>query len=165
MSVAIVGGGAIGLLSAAVARRLGAEVAIVARHPAQLGAAEQLSVATEVGRNYDVVIEAAGTASAFERATQLARRGGRIALVSTTWEPISVTFMATQMKELTIVPAFVYGHSHGEREFDTAARIVAEHPELPTALITHRFPLADAAHAFGVAADRAHGAIKVVLEP
>jgi 2-desacetyl-2-hydroxyethyl bacteriochlorophyllide A dehydrogenase len=165
MRVAVVGGGAIGLLSAAVARHLGAEVAVVARHDAQRRAAEQLSVGTDVDREYDVVIEAAGTASAFERASQLTRRGGTIALVSTTWEPITVSFMAVQMEEITIVPAFVYGHLGGEREFDTAGRIVAAHPEIPAALITHRFPLDDAAQAFTVAADRAHGAIKVVLEP
>jgi 2-desacetyl-2-hydroxyethyl bacteriochlorophyllide A dehydrogenase len=165
MRVAVIGGGTIGLLCAAVARHLGADVGLVARHDAQLRAAEELSVATEVGRAYDLVIEAAGSASAFDRATQLARGGAAVVLVSTTWEPISVSFLRAQMRELAILPAFVYGHVHGEREFDVAARIVAQHPEIPSALITHRFPLADATHGFAVAADRAHGAIKVVLEP
>jgi 2-desacetyl-2-hydroxyethyl bacteriochlorophyllide A dehydrogenase len=165
MRVAVVGGGTIGLLSAAVARHLGADVAIAARHRAQLAAADALYVSTELGRRYDVVVEAAGSASAFEHATQLARGGGTIVLVATTWEPVEVSFLRAQMRETTIVPAFVYGHAHGEREFDTAARIVADHPELAPALVTHRFPLDDAAHAFDVARDRAHGAIKVVLEP
>jgi threonine dehydrogenase-like Zn-dependent dehydrogenase len=38
-------------------------------------------------------------------------------------------------------------------------------PEIVPALVTHRLPLDHAAEAFTVAADRAGGAIKVLLEP
>jgi threonine dehydrogenase-like Zn-dependent dehydrogenase len=165
MRVHVVGAGSIGLLSAAVARHLGAEVTIAARHDAQRGAAERLGVDVGAGRRCDVVVEAAGSSSAFEEACGRASRGGTVVLVSTTWRPVTVSFLRAQMREVTIVPAFLYGHAHGEREFDRAAAIVAAHPEIPAALVTHRFPLADAAEAFRVAADRAAGAIKVVLEP
>jgi threonine dehydrogenase-like Zn-dependent dehydrogenase len=69
------------------------------------------------------------------------------------------------MREVTIVPAFVYGEAHGHREFETAAALLGEHPEIIEALITHRFGLEEAPRAFEVAGDRAHGAIKVVLHP
>jgi 2-desacetyl-2-hydroxyethyl bacteriochlorophyllide A dehydrogenase len=165
MRVGIVGAGTVGLLSGAVARHLGADVGIAARHPAQQHAAAALGLTVEATRNCDVVIEAAGTPSGFDDASRRAARGGRVALVSTTWEPIPISFLAAQMRELTIVPAFTYGEMHGEREFDAAARILAEHPEIAPALVTHRFGLDDAPEAFRVAGARAEGAIKVVLHP
>jgi threonine dehydrogenase-like Zn-dependent dehydrogenase len=163
--VGVVGAGTVGLLCGAVAQHLGADVAIAARHPSQQRAAEQLGLRVEATRGCDVVIEAAGTSSGFDDAVNRCRRAGTIALVSTTWEPVSISFLAAQMKELTIVPAFTYGEAHGEREFETAARILAVRPEIALALISHRFALDEAPHAFEVAADRAHGAIKVVLHP
>ena len=111
------------------------------------------------------MFEAAGTSSGFDDAVRACRRSGTIGLVSTTWEPISISFLNAQMREVTIVPAFVYGEAHGHREFETAATIAAAHPEIAAAVITHRFGLDEAPHAFAVASDRAHGAIKVVLHP
>ncbi len=165
MSVGVIGAGTVGLLSAAVARHLGADVGISARHRVQRDAADALGVVTDVPRNCDVVIEAAGTTSGFDNAVGHCRRAGTLVLVSTTWEPISISFLSAQMREQTLVPAFVYGEADGKREFDTAVGILAAHPEIAPALITHRFGLDDAPHAFAVAADRAHGAIKVVLHP
>ena len=46
-----------------------------------------------------------------------------------------------------------------------AIRLMASGLVDPARIITHRFPLDDAAEAFRVAADRTSGAIKVVLEP
>ena len=165
MRVGVIGAGTIGLLSGAVARHLGADVTIVPRHDAQRRAAEALGLALDAPRDCDVVFEAAGTSSGFDAAVRACRRAGTIGLVSTTWEPISISFLSMQMREVTIVPAFVYGEAHGRGEFDTAATIAAAHPEIAAALITHRFGLDEAPRAFEVATDRAHGAIKVVLHP
>ncbi|HEV7526200.1 MAG TPA: alcohol dehydrogenase catalytic domain-containing protein [Acidimicrobiia bacterium] len=165
MRVGVVGAGTIGLLSGAVARHLGADVTILARHDAQRTAAVALGVGPDKPRDCDVVFEAAGTSSGFDDAVRACRRSGTLALVSTTWEPIPISFLNAQMREVTIVPAFVYGEAHGHREFDTAASIAGAHPEIASAVITHRFGLDEASHAFAVASDRAQGAIKVVLHP
>jgi threonine dehydrogenase-like Zn-dependent dehydrogenase len=165
MRVGVIGAGTIGLLSGAVARHLGADVTIVARHDAQRLAAEALGLSVDAPRDCDVVFEAAGTSSGFDDAVRACRRSGTIGLVSTTWEPIPISFLNAQMREVTIVPAFVYGEAHGQREFETAAATCAARPEIAPALITHRFGLDEAPRAFSVASDRAHGAIKVVLHP
>ncbi len=165
MRVGIIGAGTIGLLTGAAARHLGADVAIVPRHDAQRDAAAAIGLALEPPRDCDIVFEAAGTSSGFDEAVRACRRSGTIGLVSTTWEPIPISFLNAQMREVTIVPAFVYGEVHGHREFDTAATIAAAHPEIAPAIISHHFGLDDAPHAFGVASDRKHGAIKVVLHP
>jgi len=63
------------------------------------------------------------------------------------------------------VPSLGYcRHGHG-RDFEDAAALLASVPDLVDALVTHRFPLEDAAEAFRVAADKSSGALRVVVEP
>lgn len=165
MRVAVVGAGAIGLMALASARALGAsEVSLEARHPHQIELGERLG-ATRPSGVYDVVIEAAGTESALHRAAELTRPAGSMAVLGvfppdTEW-PQSVCFH----KEVRTVPSLGYcTHDHG-RDFDEAAALLAAEPDLVDALVTHRFPIEDAAEAYRVAADRAAGAIRVVVEP
>jgi 2-desacetyl-2-hydroxyethyl bacteriochlorophyllide A dehydrogenase len=163
--VLVIGGGTIGLLAGAAAQAAGADVAIAARHPVQFAAAERLGLSTAVGEDYDVVIDAAGSASGLATATDKARIEGRLVLLGVYFDGISLPGVPMLMKELTVTASMAYGHEHGRSDFADALALIAARPEIAPALVTHRFPLDDAAEAFRVAGDRQSGAIKVVLEP
>jgi threonine dehydrogenase-like Zn-dependent dehydrogenase len=162
--VAVVGAGAIGLAAVAATRSWSDDVGLVARHDAQIAAGERLGARTANGE-YDVVFEAAGTESALATAADLCRPNGMIVFLSTHWEPVPIPGIPALMKELGFQWSYCYSaHDHGH-DLDDAAALLASNPEIAATLVTHRFPLDDAAEAFRVAADRASGAIKVVLEP
>jgi threonine dehydrogenase-like Zn-dependent dehydrogenase len=164
--VAVVGAGAIGLAAVAAARGLGCDdVALVARHHHQRVAGERLGASLVVRGEYDVVVEAAGTEAALADAAERCRPGGVVLVLSTYWQPVAVPGIPALMKELTFCWSYTYGPHRGGRDLDDAAALLAREPEIAATLVTHRFPLRDAASAFRVAADRAHGAIKVTLEP
>jgi 2-desacetyl-2-hydroxyethyl bacteriochlorophyllide A dehydrogenase len=164
--VAVVGGGTIGLVAVAAARAAGARVDLVARHDAQRAAGDRLGAGTETeDEPYDVVVDAAGTSSAVERAVRLAAPGARLILLGSYWDGMEVPGFALCIKEIDVFPASLYAREGGSRDVDAAAALLALEPEIPRAIITHRFPLEAAEEAFRVAADRRAGAIKVVLEP
>ena len=48
---------------------------------------------------------------------------------------------------------------------EDAARMLADDPEITRSVITHRFPMEDAAEAFRVASDRSRGVFRVVVQP
>lgn len=162
--VAVVGAGAIGLAAVAAARAVVDEVGLVARHAPQRAAGERLG-ATATRGEYDVVFECAGTESALAEAADLCRPGGSILFLSTHWSPVPIPGIPASMKELDFRWSFTYGSHDQGHDLDDAVALLAADPEITATLITHRFPLADAAEAFRVAADREAGAIKVVLEP
>lgn len=162
--VVVVGGGSIGLLAVAAARTMGHAVDLECRHPHQRAAGERLGAGTPSGA-YDVVIEAAGSESGLQRCSELARPGGRVVLLGVYHGLAPVPGTMTLVKELSWIGAMAYERHDGVREVDEVAAMLAADPEIARTLITHRFPLEDAAEAFRVAADRAAGSIKVVLQP
>ncbi|MPY93026.1 MAG: alcohol dehydrogenase catalytic domain-containing protein [Acidimicrobiia bacterium] len=165
MRVAIVGGGTVGLVAAALARHRGCEVDLVARHPHQQAAARRLGAGLEPSGKYDVAMDAAGTESAAREAIRLCRPGGWFVIAGIYWGDVTLPGLALTLKELKVLPVVYYGHVRGEREIDVAARLLGELGGLGEALVTHRFPLHRAAEAFATAADKASGAIKVLVEP
>ncbi|MCD9624062.1 alcohol dehydrogenase catalytic domain-containing protein [Rhabdothermincola salaria] len=163
--VAVVGGGTIGQMALVAAQAAGATVDLEARHDRQREAAARLG-AGEVEGHYDVVVEAAGSVSALARAVDATRPGGTVVLLGSYWDgDVTMPGLAVTMKEVSLVPSTMYGRVGPSRDIDVAATILGARPDLADAVITHRFPLDAAAEAFAVAADRAAGAIKVVLEP
>jgi 2-desacetyl-2-hydroxyethyl bacteriochlorophyllide A dehydrogenase len=165
LRVGIVGGGAIGLLMVAAAQRMGApEVSLDARYPHQREVGERLAATTAVGL-YDVVIDAAGSGSALQRAVELTRPGGTIVVLGVYESDVVWPQYECFMKELRTVPSLGFCRHGGRKEYESAAEMLARRPELADSLITHRFPIEDAAEAFRVAADKSSGALRVVLEP
>ena len=162
--ILVIGGGSIGLSLVAVARARDIDVDLSARYRHQHEAGERLGARRDLLDEYDVVVDAAGTQSSLDDAVTKVRPGGTIVVAATYWDPVSFG-SGLLGKEAHVVPASMYGHDHGTREFDTAAALLAAYPEIGDVLISHRFGLDDAAEAFRLSGDRASGAIKVVLAP
>jgi threonine dehydrogenase-like Zn-dependent dehydrogenase len=164
--VALVGAGALGLLAVAGARRMGCDdVALEARHPHQREAGERLGASIGASGAYDVVVEAAGTEESLARCGELVGPAGTIVVLGVHYGPVRLDWMPLFHHEARLVPSLGYC-AHGDgREMEDAAAMLAAEPEIARAVITHRFALEDAREAFRVAADRASGAIRVVIEP
>jgi threonine dehydrogenase-like Zn-dependent dehydrogenase len=164
--VAVVGGGAIGLLAAASAVHLGHDAVVEARHPHQRAAAERLGAgAVPAAGTYDVVVDAAGTPEALARCAALVRPGGRVVVLGVSTGLLPVPGVDTLVKEITWVGSMGRGRHDGVRESDEVAAMLAARPEVAATVITHHFALDDAVEAFRVAGDKTSGAIKVVLHP
>jgi 2-desacetyl-2-hydroxyethyl bacteriochlorophyllide A dehydrogenase len=162
--VAVVGGGAIGILAAASAQSMGVEdVALEVRHPHQLDARDRIGAVAPSG-DYDVVLETGGSESSLSRSVELARPGGTVVYMGVfgdiTW-PHGEAFS----KEVALRPSLGYAAHEGRREFAEAAEMLAGRPELAEMLITHRFSIEEAPEAFRVARDRSKGVFRVVVEP
>ena len=159
--VAVVGGGAIGLLAVAAARACGAaEVSLEAKYPHQREMAERLG-ATMPSGVYDVVIEAAGSGRGLHRAVELTRPGGAMGVLGAYEPDVEWPRHMCFLKEIRTVPSLAYRR----RDFEDAAAMLAADPDVVDALVTHRFPIEDAVEAFRVAADKTTGALRVVVEP
>lgn len=163
--VAIVGAGAVGLAAAALLTPHVTTVHIAARHPAQQEAAERIGARLEPSGEYDFVVECAGNSAALQQAARLCKPGATILLLATYWEGVTLPALEVSMKALRICASFMYDRQGLVRDVDIAAQLLAQRPELPGLLISHRLPLEAAAEAFAIAANRQAGAIKVVLEP
>ncbi|MGX5210917.1 zinc-dependent alcohol dehydrogenase family protein [Streptomyces violaceus] len=174
-TVAVVGGGPIGLAAIATARlfaperivavdlaaarleaakRLGADAVADARE-----APEQLVSDLTDGLGADVVLEAVGVPETFELCTRMVRPGGHVANVGVHGKPATLHLEDLWIKNVTITTGLVDTYST-----PTLLRMAAA-GRLPTGqLVTHTFPLAhmeEAYDVFGRAGDT--GALKVVL--
>ena len=164
--VAIIGAGPLGCLcAAALCVPRVAEVAVAARHDAQKAAAEKLGARLGPQGEYDIVIECAGTSGSLSEAVGLCGPRASLLLLATYWEGVQLPAFEVSMKNLTIEASFMYSQRGLSRDVDVAAQLLGRHPQIAAALISHRLPLHAAEEAFALAADRAAGAIKVVLEP
>lgn len=171
-TVLVLGAGTIGLLAALVARRTNERVAISARYPHQVAAAEALGldviaesdvVSWGKAERPPVVIETVGArANTVNDAIRVARRGGRVVVLGTFDKP-PVDLLSALQKEVAILPGFAYSIRDGVSDWDVAAAVLREHQATLPVLVTHRIALDDVATAFDTAADKQLGPIKVMV--
>ena len=167
MTSLVVGAGSIGLLTVAALRARGLEVDIVARHAHQAVAAERLGarVVDAPGAGaYPRVFDAVCTQQTFDACARATAAGGSILEYGMFWSPVTMS-NDLLFKEVSVLPAMGYSHDDEHDDFAESAAHLSAHPGVTDAVVTHVFPLADAAEAFRVAADRRSGAIKVHLVP
>ena len=182
-TVVIVGAGTIGLMTLLAARALGADkVHVVARHAHQAAAARTFGAATAVpaegadavsllrdltgGAGADLVIEAVGQhAEPLELAWQLVRPQGSVAVLGIFPQPVLLNLMRPVLREVSITFPICYGVIDGRHDFEVAIEIIASGRARIDGMVTHRFPLEQAAAAFRTAADKSSGSLKVHIRP
>lgn len=178
-TVAVLGPGPVGILTAAAARTAGAaRVAMLGTRPSRLRVAERFGVdetcdarsqtaaadvAAALGTAPDVVFETAGVADAQVAAARLARRGGRVVLAGACGSQVPVTFHQDEdvfLKELDLLGSFL---SSGA--FEPAISMLACGAFPYSDLVTHTFGLDDVERAFAAVRNRDGDLIKAVLDP
>ncbi len=173
--VLVLGAGAIGLLTVAACKHLGAGfVAVTARHPQQAAAAVALG-ADQVLDPVDIkscdprpqiaIETVGGTATTVADGVSAVQRGGRVIVTGIFDGPPVFDPLLLVLKEVSIVGAIAYNIRDRRSDFSIALDILARRgPEL-AALVTHTFALDQAQRAFETAADKGSGAVKVMITP
>jgi L-iditol 2-dehydrogenase len=176
-SVGVFGAGPIGLFCLQVARAAGAARLFATDLPgrphrlaaaralgAEAFAAEDGNEAQAIrqaagGHGLDVAIEAAGVQAAVDAAAEAVRPGGRVVLAGIpSDERTSFKASTARRKGLTFVMVRRMKHTYPR----AIALAAAGRVDLRS-VVTHRFPLAEAATAFEVASSRQ--GLKVMVEP
>ena len=157
--VVVIGGGPIGVLIASVARRFGAEVAVIEVEPARRAQVAGIGFATldpretdqvewverwTDGAGADVVFEVSGAAAAVLGATSLAKVRGTIVVVAIHPTPREIDLQRVFWRELRILGARVYERT----DFDAAVRLLSAGDIPSSLLITKVVPLTEISEAF-----------------
>lgn len=175
-SVAILGGGVIGLLMVQLARQAGAAQVILitrqlsrreaalrlgATHAFDPAASDTVALAREVTRGgADIVIECAGVPETFQTGVKMVRRGGVFVLFGVTPAGLEVPVLPFDLlvNEVEIRPAYLNPFTHSR-----AAAMVASGVLELDSLVTKTISLEDVADVVGSAP--LPGEIKVIVRP
>jgi threonine dehydrogenase-like Zn-dependent dehydrogenase len=162
-SVAVIGDGKLGLLCAQVLATTGAPVTLVGKHPRKLQIAERRGIETITvdraslrKREFDVAVEASGSATGFDLALDLLHPRGTLVLKSTFHGAMDLNAARIVVDEISVV-----GSRCGR--FAPALELLKTNAVDVESLISEERPLADGVRAIGRAAGP--GVLKVLLRP
>lgn len=175
----VIGGGAIGLFTALVARARGAERVVVGElSAARRGRAEALgletfdphesSVAEIVTRRIrpegaDVVFECVGSQGTTVEALAATRKGGRAVLVGNAPATLKIDGLALQRGDRSLVGVLMYDRGDLVAGMEMLASGLLS--ALPDEHLVQRFSLDDVGQAFSAAKNGTLGAVRAVVQP
>ncbi len=161
--LAVLGDGKLGLLCAQVLALSGAQLLLVGKHEDKLRIAERLGIETaQVGqvekreREFDVVVEASGSAEGFALALKLLRPRGTLVLKSTFHGATEINAAQIVVDEISIV-----GSRCGR--FAPALDLLKKGAIDLDSIISEEYPLDQAV--FALQRAREKGVLKVLLRP
>ncbi|MFM8351683.1 MAG: alcohol dehydrogenase catalytic domain-containing protein [Actinomycetales bacterium] len=165
-SVAVLGGGVIGQLTAQLARLAGADVTMVTRHPArralslELGARKAITLADAAQGEFDVVFECAGGTETFLAAQGLARRGGTVIVLGLTAQEASVPIRPFDLvvAELRIIGSFLNPGTQAR-----ACALISDGSVVVEPLVSRVVGLDEAA--LLLHGEPAPGEVKIIVDP
>jgi threonine dehydrogenase-like Zn-dependent dehydrogenase len=137
----------------------------------QYGATECINVAvTDVkeavadltGGGADVVIETSGFAASSAVVLDVVRKEGKVAHIGWANDLPSLPVIPIMAKTLTI---FGVGGNGGRGQYERSLELVRSGRVDLSPMVTHSFPLDQAAEAFETASSKSGGAIKVLVQP
>jgi len=141
---------------AALARTLGADVVVEPGPPAAAEVAERTH-----GLGADVVVECAGIPATIQSAIELARRGGRVAVIGLSDLPATVQPGTWLMKEVTVRGSIAYVRG----EFDPCIAMLASGRIRVAPIHTSTVALDAIAGAFDLLAAGSGGETKILVRP
>jgi len=173
--VAVIGPGAVGLLSFQFAKALGAGRVFVVgrRHRLQL-AKEMgaLSIDYEAGdpvkevkdqtegKGVELAIDCAGTVQSVQQAVAMTKKGGRVVFNGFPPAPVELPITQIVMDEKDLL-----GVRADPNTCEEAIPLIANGSIKITPMITHIFPLEQFEKALKIFSERLEGAVKVVVKP
>ncbi len=166
--VAVVGDGTLALVAAHLLTLYSpAELVVYGQRPAQAALAAELGATrfereTAADASFDLVVEAAGTAGAVERALGLARRGGRVVLIGLAGNGVKAGFPIDDAVNNDLQISASFGYTSAAWAEVTALLRAGQVRLAP--LITHRFPLEEYEHAYQTLRESFGPRGKVILD-
>ena len=162
-NVAVIGDGKLGLLCAQVVALTGATTLLIGKHDSKLRIAARRGIETSTPkdaakrtRQFDIVVEASGSASGFNLALDLLRPKGKLVLKSTFHGTTEINAARVVVDEISIV-----GSRCGR--FAPALDLLKRKAIDVDSLISEEYPLAKGVYAMRRA--RTKGILKVLLRP
>lgn len=176
-SVLILGGGSIGLLTAAMAHVRGAKPLIVAdvqphclATAPKLGATHTIHVGQESikdkvmaiteGQGVEVIFLTVGKTELFTEAFEVIRKQGTIVVVALYSQAVTFNPYNIVKRDMQVIGSIM----STDVDLDEAVEVIASGKIDPAHIVTHHLPLEEAQHGFELAMTKQDGAIKVVLD-